>query len=184
MASRVVPATSETMVRRSQRMALISDDLPAFGRPTTATLMGESALTSSRSGSSPGSVSGAVSARCGAAPRALSCALSLAASSAKPRPWAAEVKTKSAKPSSANSPRLSSCLSVSALLRTSRTGTSLLWRRAAMLLSMGVRWSRQSQTNMMRSAAFRAMSASRATCSAKPSSSVEPMPPVSTTRAS
>ena len=37
MASRVVPASSLTMVRVSPAMALNSDDLPALGRPTMAT---------------------------------------------------------------------------------------------------------------------------------------------------
>ena len=37
MASRVVPAISLTIVRGSPAMALNSDDLPAFGRPTMAT---------------------------------------------------------------------------------------------------------------------------------------------------
>ena len=36
MASRVVPASSETIARGSPRMRLTSDDLPTFGRPITA----------------------------------------------------------------------------------------------------------------------------------------------------
>ena len=35
-ASRVVPATSLTIVRSSCRMAFISDDFPTLGRPTIA----------------------------------------------------------------------------------------------------------------------------------------------------
>ena len=52
MASRVVPAMSETMTRSSLRMRLTSEDLPTFGRPTTAILMGPpSSCSASGSGS-------------------------------------------------------------------------------------------------------------------------------------
>ena len=49
MASRVVPATSDTMERSLFVILFVSDDLPAFGRPMMATLMEGS---SSSSGSS------------------------------------------------------------------------------------------------------------------------------------
>ena len=39
MASRVVPAMSETMTRSSPRMRLMREDLPTLGLPMTATLM-------------------------------------------------------------------------------------------------------------------------------------------------
>ena len=44
MASRVVPATLETMTRSSPRMRLTREDLPALGLPITATLMASSSL--------------------------------------------------------------------------------------------------------------------------------------------
>ncbi len=47
--SRVVPAMFETMVRSSLRMALTSDDLPAFGFPTMAILRPVLATCSSAS---------------------------------------------------------------------------------------------------------------------------------------
>ncbi len=40
MASRVVPEMGLTIVRLSSRMALMREDLPTFGRPTTASLTG------------------------------------------------------------------------------------------------------------------------------------------------
>ena len=52
MASRVVPASSLTMVRVSPAMALNSDDLPALGRPTMATGVSAGAASASRSSSS------------------------------------------------------------------------------------------------------------------------------------
>src|SRR5829696_5214599 len=41
IASRVVPARSETITRSEPRKALTSEDFPALGRPITATRVGE-----------------------------------------------------------------------------------------------------------------------------------------------
>ena len=49
-ASRVVPATLETMTRSSPRMRLTREDLPTLGFPMTATLMTSSSSSSSSSG--------------------------------------------------------------------------------------------------------------------------------------
>ena len=49
-ASRVVPATSETMTRFSPSMRFMSEDLPTFGLPMTATLMRSSSSPSPSSG--------------------------------------------------------------------------------------------------------------------------------------
>ena len=49
MASRVVPATSETMERSFAVSLFVSDDLPAFGRPMMATLMPGSSSASAGS---------------------------------------------------------------------------------------------------------------------------------------
>ena len=47
MASRVVPAISETITRSSLSIRLTSEDLPTLGRPTTAILTGPSSSFSS-----------------------------------------------------------------------------------------------------------------------------------------
>ena len=49
MASRVVPATLETMTRSSPRILFTREDLPALGLPITATLMASSSSSSSSS---------------------------------------------------------------------------------------------------------------------------------------
>ncbi len=56
MASRVVPASGATTCRSSPSSLLMIDDLPAFGRPTTATLI-DSGDSSSPSGSDSTSLS-------------------------------------------------------------------------------------------------------------------------------
>ena len=50
MESRVVPAISVTMVRSSPTNAFISEDFPAFGRPTTAKRGKSSSISSLLSG--------------------------------------------------------------------------------------------------------------------------------------
>ena len=67
MASRVVPATSDTMERSPEVILFVSDDLPAFGRPMMAT------LTEGSSSSSWGTSS--------------SCSLATTSSSKSPVPW-------------------------------------------------------------------------------------------------
>ncbi len=53
IASRVVPARSETITRSSPTKRLTSDDLPTLGRPITARRTASSALDELPSGSGP-----------------------------------------------------------------------------------------------------------------------------------
>ena len=50
IASRVVPATLDTMTRSSPKILFTREDLPALGLPMTATLMASSSSSSSSSG--------------------------------------------------------------------------------------------------------------------------------------
>ena len=101
MASRVVPATSETTKRSVPSSALTKVDLPTLGRPTMAMRMSPvgrcSSVTSSGSSavSSKGSNSGGGGA--GSIPRAATMASS---SSWVPRPCSAETGKTSPNPSS------------------------------------------------------------------------------------
>ena len=109
-----------------------------------------------------------------------SSASSHSASAAIPRPWAAETGRVAANPSRRNSSDKRSCLGSSILLTTSATGKPARRRSEARAWSTG--WSPcwPSTVKSTRSAVPRATSASACTCSANPSSSAAPIPPVST----
>src|ERR1700690_1394937 len=104
IASRVVPARSETITRSDPRKALTSEDLPALGRPITAT----------RVGCSP-SPAGALSP---------SSSTTRSSRSPLPRPCVAETANGSPSPSLWSSAVRCSSSGRSTLLATARTGTS------------------------------------------------------------
>ena len=82
IASRVVPATSETITRSRPRNALTSEDLPTFGRPITAS------RTRSSSSSGPSSSAGSSSTiRSSRSPVPSPCAAETGIGSPSPSPW-------------------------------------------------------------------------------------------------
>ena len=80
IASRVVPATSETITRSEPRKRLTSEDLPTFGRPITAR------RTARRPRSAPSRQHARRSGRAGR-PVPSPCAAETATGSPSPRPW-------------------------------------------------------------------------------------------------
>lgn len=168
-ASRVVPAISETMVRSSLRMALMSDDLPAFGLPTMAIFRPVLATCSSAS-----AIFSARSAAIGWMTFSI-CSMR----SWNPRPCSAETGSPAPNPMREKSPSWASCSTWSALLRSRMMGCLALRSLWASSVSMWLRPSRESTTKRMRSAVSMAMSASTVTWSRNPSSSLAPIPPVS-----
>ena len=80
IASRVVPATSETITRSSPRKRLTSEDLPTFGRPMTASRTVSSSGSSSSSGRSAHE-------RSSRSPLPRPCVADTAIGSPRPRRW-------------------------------------------------------------------------------------------------
>ena len=132
IASRVVPARSETITRSRPRKALTSEDLPTFGRPMTASRTSPS----SSSGSSPsGSSSTRRSSR---SPVPSPCTADTAIGSPSPRPWKSWTSPKSR--------------GESILFATSTTGSPPLRRRSATSASPARKPARPSTTSTATSA--------------------------------
>ena len=162
IASRVVPAISETITRSRPRKALTSEDLPTFGRPITASRTGASSSSSAACGS--GSSSTTRSSR-----------------SPVPRPWVAETASGSPRPSAWNSAASGSSASRSTLLATTITGTPGALqhlRRSRRRRSAGRRGSRRRAAT--RSASAIASRAWARTASASAPGASMSTPPVST----
>lgn len=165
----MVPAISDTIVRSSLRIALMRDDLPAFGFPTMAIFSPVLATCSSAS---------AIFSACAEAMGWITSSI-CSMRSWNPRPCSAETGRPAPKPMREKSPSWASCSTWSALLRRRMMGCLALRSLWASSVSMWLRPSRESTTKRMRSAVSMAMSASMVTWSRKPSSSLAPIPPVS-----
>ena len=160
IASRVVPASSETITRSRPRNALTSEDLPTFGRPITASRTRSSSASSTSS--SGGSSSTSRSSR-----------------SPVPSPWAAETGIGSPSPSPWKSCASARSPTESTLLAATMTGTSPRRRMSATSWSPGRSPARASTTS---TATCASASAARAWSWIEPasgSSSSRSTPPVS-----
>ena len=160
IASRVVPATSDTITRSRPRNALTRLDLPTFGRPITArrTTSSSSSATSSSSGSS---------------------STRRSSRSPVPRPWAAETATGSPRPSPWKSCASTRSCGASILFAATTIGRLPRRRMSAISWSPGRMPARASTTS---SATWASASAARAWSwieTASGSSSSRSTPPVS-----
>jgi hypothetical protein len=160
IASRVVPATSETITRSWPRNALTSDDLPTFGRPMMA-----SRTRSSSSAGEPSSGGSSSTRRSSRSP--------------VPSPCAAETAIGSPSPSAWNSCASGMSPGASILLATTITGTSPRRRMFATSWSPGRRPARASTTNRATWASASAVRAWSWIETASGSSSSRSTPPVS-----
>ena len=155
------------MVRSSLRMALMREDLPAFGFPTTAIL--RPSFRSSRSVSS-----------CSRASSFESSSSIVSVRMSIPRPCSADVGIPDPNPSLAKSLDVLSWSALSALFITRMTLGLDLRRSCATSSSMGLMPARASTTKTMRSDESIAIRASKVTAFENPSSLTAQMPPVST----
>ena len=156
-ASLVVPAMALTIVRSIPTQALIKEDFPAFGRPTTARRVRSSFTLVPSSQALPTS----------------------SIKSPNPRPCSAETRCPGPNPSLANSFVLPPAYPGSILLITNVTFCPARRNRLATSVSSTCSPSLPSTTKRTRWADAIAKSASRSTASCKPVPSSSPSPPVS-----
>jgi hypothetical protein len=159
MASRVVPASGETITRSRPRKAFTSDDLPTFGRPMTAR---RTTSSSSSGSSSPGPSSTSRSSR-----------------SPVPSPWAADTGSGSPRPRPWKSWTSTRSVGESILLAATTTGSSPPRRIWAISSSPGRTPARASTTSSATSASAIASRAWSWIETASGSSSCRSTPPVS-----
>jgi hypothetical protein len=160
--SRVVPATSETTTRWLPASAFSSEDLPTFGRPTSATRRGP-----------PGGIGAATAETSG------STAIAASSASPEPRPCRAETGCGSPSPSDHSRAASDSWVAESTLLATRMIGRPDRRRSWTTRSSVSVGPTVASTTNSTASARSIAVSAASATCRSSPSTSTS-QPPVST----
>ena len=173
MASRVVPGTSLTIARSSRTMELISEDLPTFGRPTIAIVIGCSTLDSPSTRLPWTGVRSSMSAGEG------SCSSIASSNSEIPRSCSALTEITFSKPNESNSTANGSCFSVSILLITSTTGFCDLRNIRANSSSTGDNPFFPSTTKRRRSLSRNAFSAACRTCWISSDSPAPKIPPVS-----